>query len=151
MFDWLNQQQSASATQATQPAAQGAPAVPAPLAALAARLGIPVDTLIYALSSVDASDATDASDASDAPLPPVLTAVEGLSHTLTPGDCVAGLGQLALRYGLSFTALRDANLTELDAAARAHGGADSSNGYTLYPGTVVVLPGVTARSQAVAQ
>jgi hypothetical protein len=150
MFDWLNQQQSAAAHQAAQPAGQAAPD---PFAALATRLGISLDTLKSALSAVDAADGEDSADAptSPAPLPPVLVAVDGLSHTLTPGDCVAGLGQLALRYGISFTALRDANLTELDAAARARGHTDSSNGYVLFPGTVIVLPGARARSQAVAQ
>ncbi len=61
-------------------------------------------------------------------------------YVLTEADAQAGLPALAYRLGITFTALRDANIRALDEAAQAHGAKDSSGGYHVFAGTRITLP-----------
>jgi LysM repeat protein len=78
-------------------------------------------------------------NATPAPTPtptPAPTQVAG-GFTIQPGD---NLWELAHRFNTTPQAIYDANAAVLDAAARDHGLANSSNGWDIYPGTVITIP-----------
>lgn len=64
------------------------------------------------------------------------------TYTVVPGDT---LWMIAKRYygnGAKHTIIYDANAGTIESVAQAHGKKSSSNGHWIYPGTVLVIPGI---------
>lgn len=62
------------------------------------------------------------------------------TYTVAAGDCLWNIAKKFLGSGARYTEIVKLNLDTLDADARKHGKASSSNGYWLFAGTVLKLP-----------
>jgi hypothetical protein len=56
------------------------------------------------------------------------------------GDCLWNIAKKYMGSGAKYTALYEANKETIEAAAKKNGKASSSNGYWLFPGTVLTIP-----------
>lgn len=61
-------------------------------------------------------------------------------HTVQPGDTLWSLAKKHYGSGAKCTRIYDANKDVIEAAARAHGKSNSSNGHWIWPGTVLTIP-----------
>jgi hypothetical protein len=62
------------------------------------------------------------------------------SYTVVKGDCLWNIEKKYMGSGAKYTALYEANKEAIEAAAKKNGKASSSNGYWLFPGTVLTIP-----------
>lgn len=62
------------------------------------------------------------------------------TYTVKKGDCLWNIAKKYLGSGAKWQVLYAANKEVMDAAARKMGKASSSNGYWLFPGTVLTIP-----------
>lgn len=62
------------------------------------------------------------------------------TYTVQAGDCLWNIAKKFLGNGARYPEIIQLNLDTLDADARKHGKASSSNGYWLFAGTVLKLP-----------
>lgn len=60
--------------------------------------------------------------------------------TVKSGDCLWNLAKKYYGSGAMYTKILEANRTELDKAAKAHGYSSCNNGNILFPGTVLTIP-----------
>lgn len=62
------------------------------------------------------------------------------TYTVQAGDCLWNIAKKYLGSGTRYTELIQLNLATLDTDAQKYGHASSSNGYWLFPGTVLKIP-----------
>ncbi len=72
---------------------------------------------------------------------PVAEAVSGESYTVVSGDTLWRIASTYYGDGNKFTLIYDANADLIESTTKAHGKASSENGYWIYPGTVLTIPG----------
>lgn len=71
-----------------------------------------------------------------------LTAAGGNGYTIVSGDTLWAIAKKHYGSGAKYTAIYNANMETIEAAAKAHGKSSSSNGHWIYPGTVITIPEV---------
>lgn len=73
---------------------------------------------------------------------PAKSAGGGQSYTVVSGDTLWGIAKRFYGSGTKYNIIYDANAGIIEAEAKAHGKANSSNGHWIWPGTVLTIPGV---------
>ena len=69
---------------------------------------------------------------------------ETSKYTVQYGDCLWNIAKAAYGDGSKWKAIYEANKEAIEADAKAHGYASSSNGNLIFPGLELVIPGVDA-------
>lgn len=69
------------------------------------------------------------------------TAPAGKTYTVKQGDTLWDIARVKLGNGTKWTSIYSLNKTAIEATAKKYGRSSSSNGWWIYPGTVLKLPG----------
>ena len=64
------------------------------------------------------------------------------TYTVVSGDTLWAIAKRYYGSGTKYTIIYDANAGTIESVAQAHGKKNSSNGHWIYPGTVLVIPGI---------
>lgn len=98
----------------------------------------------YGVKVLPNSKEKTSTSTSDNPRPNGNKSTDGTSYKIKSGDCLWNIAKAAYGDGAKWTAIYEANKATLDEAARKHGKSSSSNGHWIYPGTIIVIPGIDA-------
>lgn len=69
------------------------------------------------------------------------------TYTVVSGDTLWGIAKKYYGSGAKYTVIYDANKSVIESKAKAHGRANSKNGYYIYPGTVLTIPGIASTTK----
>ena len=69
------------------------------------------------------------------------TAPKNKTYTVKQGDTLWDIARVKLGNGSKWTSIYSLNKAAIEAAAKKYGRSSSSNGWWIYPGTVLKLPG----------
>ena len=75
-----------------------------------------------------------------APYRDTTTAPAGKTYTIKSGDTLWDIARVKLGNGTKWQSIYNLNKATIEAAAKKHGRSSSSNGWWIYPGTVLKLP-----------
>lgn len=65
-------------------------------------------------------------------------------YTVVSGDTLWALAKKYYGSGTKYTVIYNANVSTIEAVAKSRGKSNSNNGYWIYPGTELTIPGVTS-------
>lgn len=70
------------------------------------------------------------------------------TYTVVPGDTLWAIAKRYYGSGTKYTIIYNANVDTIESTAKAHGKASSSKGHWIWPGEILVIPGIgTGTSQ----
>ena len=93
------------------------------------------------------TDETTSTSTSDTPRPTENKSEDSSVYVVQTGDCLWNIAKAAYGDGSKYTVIYEANKSVIEEAARQHGRSASSNGYIIYAGTKLTIPGISDASK----